>query len=80
MISTYKLSLRYFVRIKSCTDAKSVGVSFLPFQEAFMIQKERELKESVRRDRDNEIEAAILRLEDDMQQQRDELEKTTENR
>ena len=45
-----------------------------------MIQKERELKESVRRDRDNEIEAAILRLEDDMQQQRDELEKTTENR
>ncbi|CAK8678836.1 unnamed protein product [Clavelina lepadiformis] len=54
--------------------------NYMKKQEAFMIQKERELKESVRRDRDNEIEAAILRLEDDMQQQRDELEKTTENR
>ena len=44
------------------------------------MQKERELKEAVRRDRDNEIESAILRLEDDMHQQREELEKTTENR
>jgi len=45
-----------------------------------MMQKERELKEAVRRDRDSEIEAAILRLEDDMHQQREELDKTTENR
>ena len=45
-----------------------------------MMQKERELKDAVRRDRDSEIEAAILRLEDDMHQQREELERTTENR
>lgn len=45
-----------------------------------MMQKERELKEAVRIDRDKEIEAAILRLEDDMHHQRGELDKTAENR
>ncbi|XP_078486535.1 centrosomal protein of 131 kDa isoform X2 [Ciona intestinalis] len=54
--------------------------NYMKKQESFILQKERELKESVRRDRDNEIDVAIQRLEDDMHHQREELEKTTDNR
>jgi len=59
---------------------KLLGGHFSFRQEAFLLQKERELKEAVRRDRDKEIDLVIHRLEEDMHQQREEHEKATENR
>ena len=44
------------------------------------MQKERELKEQVRKDRDKEIEMVIGRLEEDTQATRDECERVAENR
>ena len=49
-------------------------------QETWLLQKERELKEQVRRERDKEIELVIGRLEDDNQGAREECERVAENR
>ena len=43
-------------------------------------QKERELGEVLRIDRDKEINMVVRRLEEEMQMQREELEQSTENR
>ena len=43
-------------------------------------QRERELKEQTRRDRDSEIESVISRLEEDFCISREENEKTTETK
>ena len=48
--------------------------------EAGLQQKERELKERLRRDRNKEIELAIHRLEEDNQTARDECERVAENK
>ncbi|XP_030840141.1 centrosomal protein of 131 kDa isoform X2 [Strongylocentrotus purpuratus] len=54
--------------------------NYMKKQETWLLSKERELKEQVRRDRDKEIEMVITRLEDDAQSSRDELERAAENR
>ncbi|XP_041473084.1 centrosomal protein of 131 kDa-like isoform X2 [Lytechinus variegatus] len=54
--------------------------NYMKKQETWLLSKERELKEQVRRDRDKEIEMVITRLEDDAQSSRDEQERAAENR
>ena len=49
-------------------------------QESVLSGKERELKEKVRRDRDEEIEAVISRLEEDMTNSKEETDRAAENR
>ncbi|KAK3090467.1 hypothetical protein FSP39_012118 [Pinctada imbricata] len=54
--------------------------NFMKKQETWMSQKERELKDQVRRDRDKEIELVITRLEEDATRTREENERTLENK
>ncbi|XP_064600746.1 centrosomal protein of 131 kDa-like isoform X2 [Liolophura sinensis] len=54
--------------------------NYMKRQETWLVQKERELKEQVRRDRDKEIEMVIARLEEDNSSSRAECERTAENR
>nr|XP_039254153.1 centrosomal protein of 131 kDa-like [Styela clava]XP_039254154.1 centrosomal protein of 131 kDa-like [Styela clava] len=54
--------------------------TYMKKQEAYVLQKERELKDAVRQDRDSEIETVIEQLEKDMGVQRSQIEKTAENR
>ncbi|KAF4012810.1 hypothetical protein G4228_003197 [Cervus hanglu yarkandensis] len=49
-------------------------------QEAWLLNRERELKEEMRKGRDKEIELVIHRLEADMTQAREESERAAENR
>lgn len=51
-----------------------------PLQEAWLLNRERELKEEMRKGRDKEIELVIHRLEADMTQAREESERAAENR
>ena len=51
-----------------------------PLQEAWLLNRERELKEEMRKGRDKEIELVIHRLEADMTQAREENERAAENR
>uniref|UniRef100_A0A8D0H3X1 Centrosomal protein 131 n=1 Tax=Sphenodon punctatus TaxID=8508 RepID=A0A8D0H3X1_SPHPU len=51
-----------------------------PFPEAWMISRERELREGVRKERDKEIELVIQRLEADMSSAKEECEMAAENR
>ena len=53
---------------------------FMKKQETHLLQKERELKEGVRDDRDKEIEMVIQRLEKEASESREEVEKTADNR
>lgn len=52
----------------------------LPLQEAWLLNRERELKEEIRRGRDKEIELVIHRLEADMTLAREESERAAESR
>jgi hypothetical protein len=54
--------------------------NYLKKQENWMLQKERELKEQVKRERDKEIETIITRLDTDSTMTREEIERTAENR
>lgn len=45
-----------------------------------MLQKERELKEQIKKERDKEIETLIARLETESTTSREEIERTAENR
>ncbi|XP_070580321.1 centrosomal protein of 131 kDa-like [Ptychodera flava] len=54
--------------------------NYMKKQETWLLAKERELKENVRRDRDKEIELVIQRLEDDNIATREECERAAENR
>lgn len=49
-------------------------------QEAWLLSRERELKEEIRRGRDKDIELVIRRLEADMTQAREESERAAESR
>lgn len=51
-----------------------------PLQEAWVLNRERELKEEIRRGRDKDIELVIRRLEADMTLAREESERTAESR
>ncbi|XP_046855295.1 centrosomal protein of 131 kDa-like [Xenia sp. Carnegie-2017] len=54
--------------------------NYMKKQDAVLLQKERELKESVRESRDKEIELVIRRLEEETSLARDECERAAENR
>jgi 5-azacytidine-induced protein 1 len=54
--------------------------NFLKKQENWMLQKERELKEQIKKERDKEIETLIARLETESTTSREEIERTAENR
>ncbi|XP_061197331.1 centrosomal protein of 131 kDa-like [Saccostrea echinata] len=54
--------------------------NYMKKQETWMLQKERELKDQVRRDRDKEIEFVISRLEEDATASREETEKAADNK
>ncbi len=49
-------------------------------QENWVIQKERELKEQIKRERDKEIELLITRLESETATSREEADRTADNR
>ncbi|XP_069125158.1 centrosomal protein of 131 kDa-like [Argopecten irradians] len=49
-------------------------------QDTWIMQKERELRDQVKRDRDKEIEMVISRLEDDATSSREECERTADNK
>lgn len=54
--------------------------NYLKKQENWILQKERELKEQVKRERDKEIEVLILRLESESTLAREEADRAAENR
>lgn len=54
--------------------------NFLKKQETWVVQKERELKDQVKRERDKEIEMVIARLEEDATSSRDDIERASENK
>ncbi|KAI0220340.1 hypothetical protein LSAT2_028141 [Lamellibrachia satsuma] len=54
--------------------------NYMKKKETWLMAKERELKDQVRRERDREIELVIQRLEEDNQAAREECERVAENR
>ncbi|XP_060620265.2 centrosomal protein of 131 kDa isoform X3 [Anolis sagrei] len=54
--------------------------NYLKKEEAWLLTRERELREEVRKERDKEIELVIQRLEADMSSSKEECERVTENR
>ena len=54
--------------------------NYMKKQEAWLVAKEREMKETVRQERDREIELVIGRLEEDGVQAREECERAAESR
>ena len=54
--------------------------NYMKKQETWLVTKERELKEQVRRDRDKEIDLVIHRLEEDNTSAREECERVAQNR
>ncbi|NWR77751.1 CP131 protein, partial [Centropus unirufus] len=55
-------------------------VNYMKKEEAWLLSRERELREEVRKERDNEIELVIERLEADMSSAKEECERAAENR
>lgn len=53
---------------------------FLCPQEAWLLNRERELKEELRRERDKEIELAIWKLEEETSKDKEECERAADNR
>ena len=54
--------------------------NYMKKQESWLLSKERELKDTVKQDRDREIELVINRLEEDGVKAREECERAAENR
>ncbi|XP_053151941.1 centrosomal protein of 131 kDa isoform X2 [Hemicordylus capensis] len=54
--------------------------NYLKKEEAWLLTRERELREELRKERDKEIELVIQRLEADMSSAKEECERATENR
>uniref|UniRef100_A0A8C1DSE4 Centrosomal protein 131 n=1 Tax=Cyprinus carpio carpio TaxID=630221 RepID=A0A8C1DSE4_CYPCA len=54
--------------------------NYMKKEEAWLLSRERELKEEVRRGRDKEIELAIQRLEEETREAREECERASDNR
>ena len=54
--------------------------NYLKKQDNWSIQKEREIKDQLKRERDKEIEALIMRLETEATLAREEADRTAENR
>ncbi|KFO76322.1 5-azacytidine-induced protein 1 [Cuculus canorus] len=55
-------------------------VNYMKKEEAWLLSRERELREEVRKERDKEIELVIERLEADMSSAKEECERAAENR
>lgn len=76
---------RHNIEIRELKDRLAVEKAsweenYMKKQETWMLQKERELKDQVRRDRDKEIELVISRLEEDATASREETEKAAEHK
>ncbi|XP_005098791.1 centrosomal protein of 131 kDa [Aplysia californica] len=54
--------------------------NYMKRHETWLVQKERELKDKIKKDRDKEIELVIERLEEDASSMREETERTTEQK
>ncbi|KAJ8318528.1 hypothetical protein KUTeg_003619 [Tegillarca granosa] len=65
---------------KLAVEKESWEENYIKKKETWMLQKERELKEQVRKDRDKEIELVITRLEEDATASREEAERAAENK
>ena len=62
------------------TLAASLALRAPPLQEVWLLNRERELKEEIRKDRDKDIELVVRRLEADMTLAREESERAAESR
>lgn len=63
-----------------CPPDGSSRTSHVSLQEAWLLNRERELKEEIRKGRDQEIELVIHRLEADMTLAKEETERAAESR
>lgn len=63
-----------------CVKSDSQHVCFLCPQEVWLLSRERELKEDLRRERDKEIELAIWTLEEETSKDKEECERAADNR
>lgn len=68
------------LRERLATEKEAWEQNYLKKQEGWMVGKEREVRESLRQERDREIDLVICRLEEDGQQAREECERAAENR
>lgn len=57
-----------------------VSIFFFFLQEAWLLSRERELKDELRRERDKEIELAIWTLEEETSKDKEECERAADNR
>ncbi|KAL0964859.1 hypothetical protein UPYG_G00330010 [Umbra pygmaea] len=76
---------RHQVELKALTERLEIEKqtweeNYMKKEEAWLLSRERELKEEVRRGRDKEIELAIQRLEEETSGARDECDRAAENR
>ncbi|XP_051523963.1 centrosomal protein of 131 kDa-like isoform X2 [Myxocyprinus asiaticus] len=76
---------RHHVEIKALKERLEIEKqtweeNYMKKEEAWLLSKERELKEEVRRGRDKEIELAIQRLEEETRGVREECERAADNR
>lgn len=62
-----------------CVESDS-HVCFVCPQEVWLLSRERELKEDLRRERDKEIELAIWTLEEETSKDKEECERAADNR
>ena len=68
------------MREKLRLEKESWEQNFLKKQETWVVQKERELKEQVKRERDKEIEMVITQLEEDATSSREDVERASDNK
>ncbi|KAM9281409.1 centrosomal protein of 131 kDa isoform 2-T2 [Morus bassanus] len=61
-------------------DKQAWEANYMKKEEAWLLSRERELREEVRKERDKEIELVIQRLEADMSSAKEECERAAENR
>uniref|UniRef100_A0A8C9ZRG0 Centrosomal protein 131 n=1 Tax=Sander lucioperca TaxID=283035 RepID=A0A8C9ZRG0_SANLU len=70
---------RHQVEMKALQERQTACVFVCP-QEAWLLSRERELKEELRRERDKEIELAIWTLEEETSKDKEECERAADNR
>ena len=68
------------MREKLRLEKESWEQNFLKKQETWVVQKERELKDQVKRERDKEIEMVITQLEEDATSTREDVERASDNK
>ncbi|KAM3847721.1 centrosomal protein of 131 kDa [Vipera latastei] len=68
------------LKMQLAMEKQAWEASYLKKEEAWLLTRERELREEVRKERDKEIELVIQKLEADMSSAKDECERIAENR